>query len=80
MRMNLLKFSRMQSQDISSIIETTSKPLVSPDFNHNPHSSIIDISEIKVLNNNFAESYLGMITNGILKQTGRCSKKNALID
>ena len=46
-------FTNAESGHLKSIIETTSKPLVSPDFNHNPHSSIIDISEIKVLNNNF---------------------------
>ena len=43
-------FTNAESDIFKSIIETTSKPLVSPDFNHNPHSSI-DISEIKVLNN-----------------------------
>ena len=54
MRNELIKiFTNAESGHLKSIIETTSKPLVSPDFNHNPHSSIIDISEIKVLNNNF---------------------------
>ena len=36
-----------------NIIQTTSEPLVSNDFNHNPNSSIVDLSETKVLNKKF---------------------------
>ena len=38
--------------------------MVSGDFNHNPHSSIIDLSEVNVIKDNFAEYYRGMIMNG----------------
>ena len=38
---------------LKSVLETTSEPLVSPDFNQNPHSSIVDLREIKVLNQKF---------------------------
>ncbi len=46
-------FKEAENGILKTVIETTSEPLVSPDFNHNPHSSIIDLSEIKVLNKNF---------------------------
>ncbi len=42
-----------ESKDFKNIIETTEDPLVSNDFNHNPHSSIIDLNETKVINNKF---------------------------
>lgn len=35
------------------IVEAVDEHLVSCDFNHNPHSSIVDLSETKVINNNF---------------------------
>ena len=46
-------FKSAEINEFKSIIQTTDEPLVSPDLNHNPHSSIVDLSEIKVINNNF---------------------------
>lgn len=46
-------FKKAENGILKSVIETTSEPLVSPDFNQNPHSSIVDLSEIKVLNQKF---------------------------
>ncbi len=40
-------------KDFKNIIQTTEDPLVSNDFNHNPHSSIIDLNETKVINDRF---------------------------
>ena len=44
---------KAELKDFKNIIETTDDPLVSNDFNHNPHSSIIDLNETKVINNKF---------------------------
>ena len=46
-------FKKAENGILKSVIETTSEPLVPPDFNQNPHSSIVDLSEIKVLNQKF---------------------------
>jgi glyceraldehyde 3-phosphate dehydrogenase len=46
-------FFNAEKESFKNIIQTTNEPLVSNDFNHNPHSSIIDLSETKVLNNRF---------------------------
>ena len=46
-------FKSAEKSEFKSIIQTIDEPLVSPDLNHNPHSSIVDLSEIKVINNNF---------------------------
>ena len=46
-------FKSAEINEFKSIIQTTDEPLVSPDLNHNPHSSIVDLKEIKVINNNF---------------------------
>jgi glyceraldehyde 3-phosphate dehydrogenase len=43
-------FRNAEKNEFRSIIETISVPLVSPDFNHNPHSSVIDINELNVIN------------------------------
>ena len=42
-----------EKSNFKNIIQTTSEPLVSNDFNHNPNSSIVDLSETKVLNKKF---------------------------
>ena len=39
--------------DFKGIIEVVDEPMVSVDFNHNPHSSILDTSETKVIKENF---------------------------
>ena len=46
-------FLKAESQELKSVIQTVSDPMVSGDFNHNPHSSIIDLSEITVIKDNF---------------------------
>ena len=39
--------------ELKGILTYTNEPLVSIDFTHNPHSSIFDMSQTKVLGNNF---------------------------
>tara|TARA_B100000963_G_scaffold314136_1_gene292507 strand:- start:751 stop:1752 length:1002 start_codon:yes stop_codon:yes gene_type:complete len=46
-------FKEAELNDFKSVIETVDEPMVSGDFNHNPHSSIIDLSELAVLENKF---------------------------
>ena len=46
-------FLKAENHELKSIIQTVSDPMVSGDFNHNPHSSIIDLSEVTVIKNNF---------------------------
>ena len=46
-------FKNAEKTEFKSIIQTTNDPLVSGDFNHNPHSSIIDLSELAVIENKF---------------------------
>ena len=38
---------------LKGILATNSSPLVSKDFNHNPHSSIFDLTQTQVLNSKF---------------------------
>ena len=44
---------KAELNDFKSVLQTVDQPLVSGDFNHNPHSSIIDLSELAVLENRF---------------------------
>ena len=46
-------FINAEKSEFKNVIQTTSEPLVSNDFNHNPNSSIVDLSETKVLNKKF---------------------------
>jgi len=46
-------FISAEKNHFKKIIQTTKEPLVSNDFNHNPHSSIVDLNETKVINGNF---------------------------
>ena len=46
-------FMKAELNDFKSVLQTVDQPLVSGDFNHNPHSSIIDLSELAVLDNRF---------------------------
>ena len=46
-------FLKAENNELKSIIQTVSDPMVSGDFNHNPHSSIIDLSEVSVVKDNF---------------------------
>ncbi len=45
--------TQASEETLQGILAVTSKPLVSVDFNHNPHSSIIDLSETHVVGKNF---------------------------
>ena len=42
-------FKSAEKNEFNSIIQTTDEPLVSPDLNHNSHSSIVDLKELKVI-------------------------------
>ena len=42
------------SGPLKGIMETNSKPLVSKDFNHNPHSSIFDLTQTQVIKGRFS--------------------------
>ena len=46
-------FKKAENTNFKSIIQTVEDPMVSGDFNHNPHSSIIDLSEITVIQKRF---------------------------
>ena len=46
-------FLNAEKDCFQNLIQTTSEPLVSNDFNHNPNSAIVDLSETKVLNKKF---------------------------
>ena len=46
-------FIDAEKNDFKGVIQTSSKLLVSNDFNHNSHSSIVDLEETKVINGNF---------------------------
>ena len=53
---------------LKGILATNSAPLVSKDFNHNPHSSIFDLTQTQVIKGSLVEYCLGMIMNGDFKQ------------
>ena len=46
-------FLSAEKGNFKNIVQTTNEPLVSNDFNHNPNSSIVDLSETKVINEKF---------------------------
>ena len=41
--------SKASKSELKNILDTISEPLVSTDFNHNPHSAIVDLSLTKVI-------------------------------
>ena len=45
---------RAAAQEMKGILDIVSAPLVSVDFNHNPHSSSFCIDQTKVIDGNFA--------------------------
>ena len=47
-------FVKSSKTELKNILDTTSEKLVSSDFNHNPHSSIVDLSLTKVVDNKMA--------------------------
>ena len=48
-------FSKASKSELKNILDTNSKPLVSSDFNHNSHSSIIDLPLTKVVDGKMAK-------------------------
>lgn len=48
-------FLKASKSKLKNILETSSEPLVSSDFNHNPHSAIVDLSLTKVVENKMAK-------------------------
>ena len=42
------------SKELKGILGINDKPLVSKDFNHNPHSSIFDVTQTQVIKNKFS--------------------------
>ena len=48
-------FLRASKSKLKNILNTSNKPLVSSDFNHNPHSAIVDLTLTKVVENKMAK-------------------------
>ena len=48
-------FVKASKSDLKNILDVNNKPLVSTDFNHNPHSAIVDLSLTKVVENKMAK-------------------------
>ena len=48
-------FLNASKTKLKNILDTNSEPLVSSDFNHNPHSAIVDLSLTKVVANKMAK-------------------------
>ena len=44
-----MKLDKSFKRDLKGILDVNEKPLVSKDFNHNPHSSIFDITQTQVI-------------------------------
>ena len=45
---------KAENHELKSIIQTVSDPMVSGDFNHNPHSSIFDVTQTQVIKGKFS--------------------------
>ena len=48
-------FVKSSKSELKNILDVSSKPLVSSDFNHNPHSAIVDLSLTKVVESKMAK-------------------------
>jgi len=48
-------FIKASKSELKNVLSVNNKPLVSSDFNHNPHSSIVDLSLTKVVENKMAK-------------------------
>ena len=48
-------FLKASKSKLKNILDTSSEPLVSSDFNHNPHSAIVDLVLTKVVENKMAK-------------------------
>ena len=46
---------KVVKSDLKNILNTNNEPLVSSDFNHDPHSSIVDLSLTKVVDSKMAK-------------------------
>ena len=57
---------KASKNELKGILDINEKPLVSKDFNHNPHSSVFDLTQTQVVKV-FTEYYHGMIMSGFLK-------------
>ena len=56
--------SKAANKELKGILSINQKPLVSKDFNHNPHSSIFDATQTQVVKGKFSR-VLSMIMNGV---------------
>jgi len=48
-------FIKASKSELKNVLDVSDKPLVSSDFNHNPHSAIVDLSLTKVVENKMAK-------------------------
>ena len=48
-------FIKASKSKLKNILETNNEPFVSSDFNHNPHSAIVDLALTKVIENKMAK-------------------------
>jgi len=48
-------FLKSSKSELKNILDTTNEQLVSSDFNHNPHSSVVDLSLTKVVDSKMAK-------------------------
>jgi glyceraldehyde 3-phosphate dehydrogenase len=48
-------FIKASKSKLKNILDTNNEPLVSSDFNHNPHSAIVDLPLTKVIENKMAK-------------------------
>jgi len=48
-------FVKASKSELKNVLDTNNKNLVSSDFNHNPHSAIVDLSLTKVVENKMAK-------------------------
>ncbi|MDA9676783.1 type I glyceraldehyde-3-phosphate dehydrogenase [bacterium] len=48
-------FTKASKSELKNILDVNNKPLVSSDFNHNPHSAVVDLSLTKVVENKMAK-------------------------
>ena len=48
-------FTKASKSELKNILDTNNEQLVSSDFNHDPHSSIVDLSLTKVVDKKMAK-------------------------
>jgi glyceraldehyde 3-phosphate dehydrogenase len=51
---NSAMINASNTKELKGILGINNKPLVSKDFNHNPHSSIFDVTQTQVIKNKFS--------------------------